>query len=56
VVGSARWSLIGSAGGALAPTLVRPPDFRADSPPVWSRAFSYLLDYRKVVRSPFVSM
>jgi hypothetical protein len=37
-------------GGASAPLL---DPFRL---PFVSRVFSYLLDYRKVVRSPFVSM
>jgi hypothetical protein len=45
-----RWSLIGSVGGAGAPLL---GPFHL---PFISRVFSYLLDYRKVMRSPFVSM
>jgi hypothetical protein len=52
-----RRSLIGFAGGVGTPT----PWVAAQIPgpfclPFVSRVFSYLPDYRKVVRSPFVSM
>jgi hypothetical protein len=52
-----RQSLIGSVGGAGAPT----PWAATQILSLFclsfiSRVFSYLLDYRKVMRSPFVSM
>jgi hypothetical protein len=52
-----RRGLIGSAGGAGAPTPWAAA--RLSGPfclPFVSRVFSYLLDDRKVVHNPFVSM
>jgi hypothetical protein len=52
-----RRSLIGSIGGAGAPTPWAAAQLLGPfCLPFVFRVFSYLLDYRKVVRSPFVSM
>jgi hypothetical protein len=52
-----RWSLIGSAGGAGTPTPWAAARLLAPfCLPFVSRVFSYLLDYRKVMRGPVVSM